>query len=80
VLIRGGHGAVTAALLDEQENELPSFTFADSIPSTKSAVRAPARWKATKDILSVRDKQVRVALRLEGRAILYALAFTESQE
>ena len=37
---RGGEGTVIVALLDEQENELPGFGFAESLPITSDAVRA----------------------------------------
>ena len=34
------------ALLDEKGNELPGCGFAESIPITRDAVRAPVTWKS----------------------------------
>ncbi len=71
-------GEVTVALLDEQAAELPGFGFADSIPLTTDAIRAPVRWKTQADLTSLRNKTVRIALRLRGPAIVYALAIHEN--
>ncbi|RLT10774.1 MAG: hypothetical protein DWI21_03705 [Planctomycetota bacterium] len=67
-------GEVTVALLDEQGTELPGFGFADSMPLITDAIRAPVQWKTQADLSSLRDKNVRVALRMQGPAIVYALA------
>ena len=71
-------GEVTVALLDEQGTELPGFGFADSIPLITDAIRAPIRWKTHADLSSLRDETVRIALRLRGPAIVYALAIHEN--
>ncbi len=76
---RGGAGEVTVALLDEQAGELPGFGFADSIPLTADAIRAPVQWKTQAGLSSLRDKTVRVALRLHGPAIVYTLAIHDDQ-
>ena len=76
---RGGAGEVTVALLDEQAEELPGFGFTDSIPLTADAIRAPVQWKTQADLSSLRDKTVRVALRLHGPAIVYTLAIHDDQ-
>ena len=77
---RDGEGTVTVALLDEQGNELPGFGFAESLPITSDAVRAPVRWKTQSDVASLRGGTARVALRIRGHAIVYALAFADSNE
>ena len=51
-----------------------SFGFADSIPLTTDAIRAPVQWRTQADLSTLRDKTVRIALRLRGPAIVYALA------
>ncbi len=71
-------GEVTVALLDEQGTELPGFGFADSIPLITDAIRAPIRWKTHADLSSLREKKVRIALRLRGPAIVYALTIHEN--
>ena len=75
---RGGAGEVTVALLDEQAAELPGFGFADSIPLATDAIRAPVQWRTQADLSTLRDKTVRIALRLRGPAIVYALAIHEN--
>lgn len=72
-----GKGEVTVALLDEQGTQLPGFGFADSIPLTSDAIRAPVQWKTHADLSSLRDKTVRVSLRVRGCAIVYALAIQD---
>ncbi|MBM4094813.1 MAG: phosphodiester glycosidase family protein, partial [Planctomycetes bacterium] len=74
---RGGEGSVNVALLDEQGNELPGHGFAESLPITTDAVRAPLRWKTHSDVASVRGRTARVALCLRGHTIVYALAFAD---
>ncbi len=76
---RGGAGEVTVALLDEQGTELPGFGFADSMPLITDAIRAPVQWKTQADLSSLRDKTVRVALRMRGPAIVYALAIPDDR-
>ena len=68
------------ALLDEQGKELPGFGFAESLPITSDAVRAPVRWKTQSDVASLRGGTARVALRIRGHAIVYALAFADSND
>jgi hypothetical protein len=77
---RGGEGTVTVALLDEQGNELPGFGFAESRPITSDAVRAPVCWQTQSDVASLRGGTARVALRVCGRAIVYALAFADAND
>jgi Phosphodiester glycosidase len=69
-----GVGEVTVALLDQQGTELPGYGFADSIPLVTDSVRAPVQWKTKADLSELRDTKVRVAIRIRGGAIVYALA------
>ncbi|MFO0870898.1 MAG: phosphodiester glycosidase family protein [Pirellulales bacterium] len=77
VELRGGPGSVTVALLDEQGHELPGFGFADAVPITSDAVRAPVAWQEPRSLDSLAGREVQIALRLEGKAIVYALAWSD---
>ena len=68
-------GNVTVALLDEKGNELPGYGFADSIPITSDAVRTPVIWKSIASLKPLAGHAVRVAMRIRGKAIVYAVAF-----
>lgn len=70
-----GHpsGSVTAALLDESGNELEGRGFADSVPVATDGTRLPLAWRGH-DRLPAAGGAVRVALRVEGRGVVYALA------
>jgi hypothetical protein len=50
-----------------------SLGFADSIPITSDAVRAPMRWKSNAALKPHTGRSVQVALRLRGAAIIYAI-------
>ncbi|MSR60576.1 MAG: hypothetical protein EXS05_23530 [Planctomycetaceae bacterium] len=71
---RGGKGQVQVALFDEQETEIPGFSFADAIPITQDAVRALATWKNQSDLRALNGQSVRIGLRIQGGAIVYAVA------
>jgi hypothetical protein len=77
---RGGEGTVTVALLNEQGNELPGFGFAESLLITSDAVRAPVCWQTHRDVASLRGGTARVALRLRGQAVVYAVAFADAND
>ncbi len=72
---RGGKGQAEVALLSESGEELPGFGFADAVPITQDAVRARVTWKRPTDLRSLKDKSVRIVLRVQGGAILYAMQF-----
>ncbi len=72
---RGGDGSVTVALLDEQGNEFPGYGFTDCIPVMDDAVRAPVTWKSGTSLKRLTGQTVQVAMRIRGRAIVYAVAF-----
>jgi hypothetical protein len=72
---RGAGGYVRIALRDADGNELPGFGWSDCIPITNDAVRAQVTWKGQADLRTLKGRTVRVAARLQGGAILYALAF-----
>ena len=72
---RGAPGQVQIALQDTDGNELPGFGWADCVPITDDAVRARVTWKGKTDLQTLKGETVRVAARLQGGAILYALAF-----
>jgi hypothetical protein len=74
---RGGEGSVTVALLDESGREVPGFGFAESIPITSDSVRAPVSWKSPKSVRSLAGETLQIALRIRGKAIVYALLFSE---
>ncbi len=74
---RGTKGSVEVALLDEQGIELPGFGFEDSVPITHDAVRARVAWKPPSRLKPRQERPVRIALRIQGGAILYALKFGE---
>jgi len=74
---RGDAGAVAVALLDDQGREFPGFGFEDAIPITTDAVRHPVRWKTKTDLRSLRDQKVRLSLRIQGGAIVYAVSLAD---
>jgi hypothetical protein len=70
-----GKGQVEVALLDESGTELPGFGFADAVPINQDAVRTRVTWKKQTDLRTLNGKPVRIALRMQGGAILYAVTF-----
>jgi hypothetical protein len=72
---RSRESKVEVALLDSNGTELPGFGFADAIPITQDAVRARAVWKNQTKLRTLKDHSVRIALRIQGEAIVYAIAF-----
>lgn len=65
-------GSVTAAILDATGEALEGFGFADAVPVTTDGTRVPLEW--TRHDRLPAEGEVRVALRVEGRGIVYALA------
>jgi hypothetical protein len=72
-------GAVTVALLDEQGHEFPGYGFAESIPITSDAVRAPVTWKSGASLKPLAGQTAQVAIRIRGKAIVYAVAFAANK-
>jgi hypothetical protein len=70
-----GKGQVEVALLDESGTELPGFGFADAVPIHQDAVRTRVTWKNQTDLRTLDARPVRIALRIQGGAIIYAVTF-----
>lgn len=75
---RGGRGQAEVAILSESGDELPGFGFAESVPITQDTVRARVTWKSQNHLRNLKDQSVRIALRVQGAAILYSLQFSAS--
>jgi hypothetical protein len=69
---RGPNGKVEIAILDEDKQEIPRYRFAEAGAITADAVRHRITW--TDGLGLPKDKSVRLALRIHGGAILYAIA------
>ena len=71
---RDGPGRVEVALLDERGAELPGYGMADCVPITCDAVRAPVTWNESSDTQRLAGRRVQIVLRVNGGAIVYAIA------
>lgn len=66
-------GTVTAALLDAAGTEIEGHSFADAVPVVTDGTRMPLGWRGH-DRLPRTGREVRLALRIEGNAVVYAVA------
>jgi hypothetical protein len=75
VELREGEGEVEFALLDGAGHEMPGFSFADSNAINSDSVRARVSWSDRLELQTVMNQEVRIAARISGSAVLYAIAF-----
>jgi len=68
--------AVEIALLDEELREIPGFGYEHCAALTRDVVRGEVRWTGGQPWRSLTGREVRLAVRLRGRPILYSLAWT----
>lgn len=66
-------GRVEVALLDETNRPLPGFELADATPITSDAVRHRVTWKGRDSLKTLVGKDVRIQIRMSGKAVVYAV-------
>lgn len=74
---RGGPGTVLLAVFDSAGHPLPGYGWQEAHPITDDGVRLRASFAAHTDLRELEGQQVRLGLRIHGRAIVYAFAFTD---
>jgi hypothetical protein len=74
---RGRGGQITVALHDPNGKRIPGYGFDDAVPIRNDAVRQRVRWKNRSDLAAVHGRQIQARVRIEGGAVLYALAVSD---
>lgn len=72
----GEGDAVEFALLNDQQEEIPGYGYAQCEALRGDTVRGEVRWRGVGDLSPLAGRQVRVGARLRGRVILYALSWS----
>ena len=68
-------GRLSVGLLDRQGNPIPGYELGQSVPIKADGVRQRVTWRKHRDLRSLADREVQAVLRIQGGAVLYALAF-----
>lgn len=74
---RGRSGQVTVALQDPSGKPIPGYGFDEAVPIRADAVRQRVRWKKNADLAALHGTQLQARVRIEGGAVLYAIAFSD---
>ncbi len=71
-----GGGALSVGVLPEDAGDDDVWALKNSISLTANATDAPMRWRHRTDLAPLVGKRVKLEVRLEGAAMVYALGFT----